>query len=204
MKLYGAHMAANPRRVKIYLAEKGINIEQIDFRPPYPEMKTEDFLRKSPTGRIPILELDDGTCLPESMAIVEYLEALHPAPNMIGHTDRERAWTRAVTSMVADLVIPWGNLVRHRAPSVVENYGFKRLPEIATFFEPIVERGLNALEIVIGDNDFFVGDRPMIPDCHAYALFHATIDKFGYHIPERFIRLTAWYARFGQRPSASA
>ena len=204
MKLYGARMAANPRRVKIYLAEKGIDVEQIDFAPPYPEMKTEEFLRKSPTGRIPVLELDDGTCLPETMAIIEYLEALYPEPNMIGTTDRERAWTRAVTSMVADLVIPWGNYVRHRAPSVVENYGFKRVPEVAAFFQPIVERGLNALEIIISDNPFLVGDKPMIADCHGYALFHATIDKFGYDIPERFVRLRAWYDRFSQRPSASA
>ncbi|WP_176592237.1 glutathione S-transferase family protein [Sphingobium sp. EM0848] len=204
MKLYGAHMAANPRRVKIYLAEKGIGIEQVDFKPPYPEMKTPEFLKMSPTGRIPILELDDGTCIPETMAIIEYLEAVYPEPNMLGSDDRERAWTRAVSSMVADLVIPWGNLVRHRAPSIVESYGFKRVPEVALFFEPIVERGLNALEIAIGDNPFLVGDRPMIPDCHAFALFHATIDKFDYKLPDRFERLIAWYARFSQRPSAAA
>jgi glutathione S-transferase len=204
MKLYGAHMAANPRRVKIYLAEKGIEIEQIDFVRPYPEMKTEAFLRKSPTGRIPVLELDDGACLPESVAIIEYLEALHPEPNMIGATEREKAWSRAVTCMVSDLVIPWGNVVRHRAPSFLETMGFKRFPEVAEFFAPTVERGLNALENIIGDNDFLVGPRPMIPDCHAYALFHATMDKWDYPLPEKYPRLIAWYTRFGERPSAHA
>ncbi|MBL4802651.1 MAG: glutathione S-transferase family protein [Emcibacter sp.] len=202
MKLYGSHMAANPRRVKIYLAEKGINIEQVDFLAPYAEMKTDEFLRKSPTGRIPVLELDDGMCLPESVAIIEYLEELYPEPNMLGETERERAWSRAVTAIVSDCVIPWGNYVRHRAPSVVENYGFKRIPAVAEFFLPSVERGLSALEAVIGDNNFLVGDKPMIPDCHGFALFHATIDKFGYEIPEKYPRLQAWYQRFLERPSA--
>jgi glutathione S-transferase len=204
MKLLGSHMAASPRRVKIYLAEKGITLEQVDFVRPYPEMKTEEFRRKSPAARIPVLEFDDGFCLPESVAIIEYLEATNPEPNMLGETEREKAWSRAVTCMVSDLVIPWGNYVRHRAPSSVEALGFVRVPAVAEFFQPGVERALGALEQVIGDNDFLVGPRPMIPDCHAYGLFHATIDKFSYVLPAQFPKLIAWYKRFGERPSAAA
>ena len=96
MKLYGAKEAPNPRRVTIYLAEKGLAIERVDFAPPYRETKTPDFLAKNPAGKIPVLELDDGTCIAESAAIVEYLEELHPEPPMIGTTAVERAQVRAL------------------------------------------------------------------------------------------------------------
>lgn len=204
MKLYGAHMAANPRRVKIYLAEKGLALEQVDFELPYREMKTPEFLAKSPTGRIPVLELDDGTCIPESAAIIEYLEEINPEPNMIGRTPRERAHIRALVSMVADLVIPMGNFVRHSSPTFLPGRGLKRIPEVAEFFVPAIDRGLSALEMEVGENAFLAGDRPTVADCHFYALLHACVDKFGYVLPEKFTRLGAWYARFGERPSAAA
>jgi glutathione S-transferase len=204
MRLYGAHMAANPRRVKIYLAEKGIQIEQIDFALPYAEMKTSDFLAKSPTGRIPVLELDDGTCIPESAAIIEYLEELYPEPDMIGPTPAARAKVRALQSMVADLVMPLGNYVRHGSPTFLPGRGLERVPEVAEFFVPGIDRGLTALETLIGDNAFLAGDRPTLADCHLYALLSACIDKFGYDLPQKFSRLRAWYSRFSERPSAKA
>jgi glutathione S-transferase len=204
MKLYGAHMAANPRRVKIYLAEKGIEIEQVDFALPYAEMKTPEFLALSPTGRIPVLELDDGSSIPESTAIIEYLEELHPEPDMIGATPRARARVRALQSIAADLVIPMGNYVRHSSPDFLPSRGLTPVPEVADFFVPGIDRGLTALEMMIGDNDYLAGDRPTLADCHLYALFHACIDKFGYELPDKFPRLLAWYARFSERPSASA
>src|ERR1700676_2441017 len=108
MKLYGAVRAANPRRVKIYIAEKGLEdvIEQIDFEPPAAEkLKTPEFLAKNPAGKIPLLELDDGTFLPESAAIVEYLEEIYPDPPMIGTTPLERARVRSVERIAADLSV---------------------------------------------------------------------------------------------------
>ena len=204
MKLYGAHMAANPRRVKIYLAEKGIKIDQVDFALPYSEMKTPWFYAKSPTGRIPVLELDDGTCIPESAAIIEYLEELHPEPNMIGRTALERAKVRALQSIVSDLVLPMGTFVRHSHPTFLESRGLPRNPALGEFFVPGIDRGLSALETLIGDQPFLAGSRPMIADCHCYALFHACIDKFGYKLADKFVRLQAWYDLFGKRPSASA
>ncbi len=204
MKLYGAYMAANPRRVKVYLAEKGLDIEQVDFDPPYLEMKTPDFYERSPTDRIPVLEMDDGSFLPESTAIIEYIEARHPEPNMLGATDEERARARAITSIVSDLVIPMGNYIRHTDPDFLVSRGLEPRAEIAAFFEPSVGRGLNALEAVLGDKPFLLNDRPMIPDCHCFALFHACIDKFTYELPAKFANLNAWYRRFEERPSAQA
>src|SRR5882757_116270 len=154
MKLYGAYMAANPRRVKIYLAEKGLVIEQVDFEPPYREMKSPEFLRKNPAGKIPVLELDDGTCIAESGAIIEYLEECHPAPNMLGTTVVERALVRALERMVADLFLPLGTYVRHKSPTFLASRGLPRNPQLADFFAPVIDRGLNTLEIRIDKNAF--------------------------------------------------
>jgi glutathione S-transferase len=204
MKLYGAHMAANPRRVKIYLAEKGLTaVEQVDLQPPYDEIRSESFLSKNPAGRIPVLELDDGTWLPESGAIIEYLEELFPEPNMLGSTPQDRAATRAFDRMTHDLFI-W---MRTYFPHKFERpwaAGAPRYPQVVEVLEPTIERALNNIDIRIGDNLFLTNsERPMICDCHLYALMSAG-GKFGWEIPDRFTRLKGWYARFSERPSANA
>lgn len=204
MKLYGAHMAANPRRVKIYLAEKGLGIEQVDFEAPYRELKSAEFLAKNPAGKIPVLELDDGTCIAESGAIIEYLEECHPAPNMLGNTPFERAEVRALERMGNDLFLPMGTYVRHKSPTFLAGRGLVRQPELVDFFAPVIHRGLQTLETRIGARPFLAGARPTIADCTLYALFHACIDKFDYVLSEEFQRLHGWYRRFGARPSALA
>ena len=94
MKLYDATVAPNPRRVRMFAAEKGIDIpvEPIDLMKA--ENRRPDFLEKNPMGRVPVLEMDDGSYLAESLAICEYLEELHPEPALIGKTREERAHTR--------------------------------------------------------------------------------------------------------------
>ncbi len=89
MKLYEMTGAPNPRRVRIFLAEKGITVPfvQVDMRKG--EHKAAEFLKKNPSGKIPVLELDDGTCIAESVAICRYFEALHPKPSLFGATPKE-------------------------------------------------------------------------------------------------------------------
>ena len=108
MKLYDYKGAPNPRRVQIFLAEKGIDVplEQVDItkgvnrQPP--------FLGKNPVGSVPVLELDDGTCIAESVSICRYFEALHPAPPLFGSTPLEVAtvdmWLRRVELNVMSMV----------------------------------------------------------------------------------------------------
>ena len=202
MKLYGAHMAANPRRVKIYLAEKGLTqIEQVDFPPPYSEMRSPEFLARNPAGRIPVLELDDGTWLPESDAIIEYLEELYPEPSMLGTTPLERAWVRAFSRMTQDLFVWVRTMLPHKYP---ERMGNKAYPEVVELLEPTIERGLNNLNIRIGDKLFLTNSmRPMVCDCHLFALVTGA-GKFGWEIPEKFQSLRVWAERFSKRPSANA
>jgi glutathione S-transferase len=95
VKLYTYPPAPNPARVGFYLNEKGLEVEQVivDFR--RNEQNSPEHLARNPAGVVPVLELDDGTCLTESLAIIEYLEELHPEPPMIGRDPLERALTRA-------------------------------------------------------------------------------------------------------------
>ncbi len=91
MKVYSFRSAPNPTKLRIYLAEKGLEIpiQEVDLAKG--EQRSPEFLRKNPSGALPVLELDDGTCLAESLVIIEYLEELHPEPPMIGTTPLERA-----------------------------------------------------------------------------------------------------------------
>ena len=98
MKMYTAKSTPNHRRVAIFLAEKGIEVEtqQVDLRGA--QNLSEDYLAKNPFGRIPCLELDDGVCISESVAICRYFEATHPEPRLFGTSAEEQAevemWTR--------------------------------------------------------------------------------------------------------------
>ncbi len=103
MKLYQARvMTTCPRRVTVYMAEKGIDCEIVTIDMRGGEGLTPRFLAMNPTGRVPVLELDDGSFLPESGAIVEYLEELYPDPPIIGTTPEARAHMRATERMMVD------------------------------------------------------------------------------------------------------
>ena len=91
MKLYDWGAAPNPRRVRIYLAEKGIEVPTEDVGVPSSGDLKPDFLAHHPHRRVPLLELDDGTCIGEAMAICRYFEALHPDPPLMGRNPKEMA-----------------------------------------------------------------------------------------------------------------
>lgn len=95
MYLYDFPQSPNCRKVRIYLAEKGIPVPLHSVNLVTGEQSASEFLRRNPFGAVPILELDDGTVIPESLAIIEYLEELHPTPPLIGANPLDRALTRA-------------------------------------------------------------------------------------------------------------
>ena len=113
MKLHGNTIGSNCRRVTIYLAEKGLDLELVEVDLASGEHKTAAFLARNPAGLIPVLELDDGSYIPESSAIVEYLEDIHPQPSMIGETPELRGKVRAVERIASDLAIIAGTMLQH-------------------------------------------------------------------------------------------
>ena len=126
MKLYDFPGAPNPRRVKIFAAEKNIELELVNCDMSQREHKTPEFLKKNPSGKIPVLELDDGRCISESVAICRYLESLQPEPNLFGNDPFELSfiesrnrhielelWTQIGTSWVnGPIVGSMGILIR--------------------------------------------------------------------------------------------
>lgn len=89
MKLYDLKAGMNPRRVRIFLAEKGVTIPRVEVDMAGGENRRPPYLQINPMGTMPVLELDDGTNLSESIAICRYIEELHPVPNLFGATDRK-------------------------------------------------------------------------------------------------------------------
>jgi len=112
VKLYYFPVAPNPTKVRIYLAEKGLEVEQVRVNLVEGEQKSPEHLARNPFGKLPVLELDDGTYLTESLAIIELFEELHPDPPMLGSTPLERARVRML-ERVADLgvLIPVARII---------------------------------------------------------------------------------------------
>ena len=102
LKLYTFPIAPNPTKLRVYLAEKGIEIEQVTVDLPKGEQRGAEHRARNPLGKLPVLELDDGSYLTESLAIIEYFEELHPEPPMLGRTPLERARVREL-ERIADL-----------------------------------------------------------------------------------------------------
>src|SRR5881397_4022521 len=100
MKIYDFVGAPNPKKLRVYLVEKGLDIPFEPVNIVTGENRTPEFLKRNPLGGLPVLELDDGRHLTESLAIIEYLEELHPSPPMIGTAPLERARVRELERIV--------------------------------------------------------------------------------------------------------
>lgn len=201
MKLYDFPFAPNPIKTRVYLAEKGIDIPLVRVNIVNGEQHAPEALARNPAGAVPVLELDDGTCLSESSAIIEYIEELHPEPPMIGRKPRERARVRELERR-ADLG------VLSRVATIVHNQqailpGGNPVAIIAEKARAPLAKALRILDDAIGSHPYLAGEQPTIADCTLFAAFRFA--EFGkVELDPDCRRLHAWYARFSARPSASA
>lgn len=204
MRLYeGRTLMTNPRRVTIYLAEKGIAVEKVELDMRGGEGRSEAYLAKNPAGTVPLLELDDGSYIPESAAIVEYFEELYPEPNMLGDTPEQRARTRAMERTALDFGPRNSAVLINTHPFMtIARPGFKQNPEVAKASVGPRDRMLEVLEAKIGDSEFVAGDKVTIADCTLYAMLNVHHVLYEYEVPDHKPRLKGWYDRFSQRPSA--
>jgi len=203
MRLYEAKMAPYPRRVKIYLAEKGVELERVEVDLHGRENRSAAFLNKNPSGKIPVLELDDGAFLPESAAIMEYLEEIYPSPPMLGETPEQRAQTRATDRIASEIFTVLAQMLMHTHPAARQVHPeLVQHRQVGEALQPLVDQLFDQLEERIGDRSFLAGPRPTVADCTLFALIDSVSLGFGYVLPERCPRLRAWYRRFQERPSA--
>ena len=130
MKLYYLPPSPNARRVRIFIAEKGIDIPMIPVNMMAGENSTDEYLAKNSLGRMPLLELDDGSCIAESMAICRYLDELHPEPPLLGKDTLGRAlvemWQRR---MEFEFLLPMISIFRHTGEMWERR--ITQIPEIA-------------------------------------------------------------------------
>ena len=201
MLLYQFRMGTNPRRVIIYLAEKGIEVPRYELDYPGKEHRSPSYLRLNPAGRAPTLVLDDGSAITESAAIVEYLEELYPRPPMIGVDIASRARVRALERLGNDLIVrcqawlwnatnAFAAKEPHPTPDVAEK-AFGYAAEI-----------LDILESTIGNDEFLAGAAPTIADFTTFAIFQTARERFDMALGGDHPRLDAWYKNFRARPSA--
>jgi glutathione S-transferase len=203
MILYGAPMPApNPRRVRIFLAEKGIDLPETPVDMRKREHKSPEFRAKNPAGQIPTLELDDGTTISETAAICRYFEELHPNPPMFGTTPVEKAhvdqWVRRAEFIV---MTPVGMFWRHAHP-----YTAALLTQFKDFGESnreAVEGGMRWFDRQLQDRAFVAGEAYTMADI----CLLSTVDFaqwIGLEMPEDAAHLRAWHERVSARPSAKA
>jgi glutathione S-transferase len=203
MKLYDEdNPAPNPRRVRIFLAEKGLTLER--ERVPLRERahKASDFLDKNSLGQVPVLELDDGSFLSESVSICRYLEGLNLQPPLFGTTPKEQAtidmWIRRIE---LQLMAPIAHIWRHTHPLTAG-----LLTQYKDFGESNrahADRVYHWLDGELADRIFIAGDAYSMADIIA----QTTIDfgqQIGVLIPEDCGRVKAWLTRVSERPSATA
>lgn len=203
MKLYDGGKAPNPRRTRIFLAEKGITVptEQVDIMAQ--EHKTADFTAKNPLQRVPVLVLDDGTCISESIAICRYFEALRPEPPLFGQGALEVAmvemWNRRAELNFLFIV---AHAFRHLHPVMKD----LEVPQIAEWGEANKPRAVDFLRIVdreLADHEFIAGDRFTVADITAMVGYDfLKVAKIA--VPEDLQNVRRWHAAVSARPSARA
>ncbi len=203
MKLYDAKGAPNPRRTRIFLAEKGIEVptEQVDINAK--QHKSPEFTAINPLQRIPALVLDDGTVLCESLAICRYFEALRPEPPLFGRSPLEigltEMWSRRVEN---NLFAPVAQVFRHLHPAMKE-LEVPQVPEWAEANRPRVFNFLEILDRQLAEHEFIAGERYSVADITALVTVDfMRVPKLA--VPEQLIHVKRWHAAVSARPSAKA
>jgi glutathione S-transferase len=206
MKLYSAPYAPNPRRVAMFVAEKGItDIELVPLNLMAGEQRADGFLQKNPFGRVPALELDDGRVLTETRAICSWLEGRYEAPNLMGEGYDERAFIE-MTDRRVELHLLGGiaDCARHTHPAlaVLEQPQF---PEFGAAQGEKMRITARWLDQQLAQQPFIAGQRFTIADITAFCAleFGRGMVKFRPG-QEGLLHLQAWRDRIAARPSASA
>jgi glutathione S-transferase len=202
MKLYGSSVAPNPRRVRIFLAEKDIEVPIVDVDIIKSENRQPDFLAKNPLGGVPILELDDGAIIAESTAICRYFEETNPEPPLMGLDARDRAivemWLRRVEFEVA---FPIFQTFRN-----THDFFKGRIHQVPEWGAACKKRAIQQLAWLDGeltDRPFVAGDRYTIADIALLVgIDFGRVSEI--RVEPEHKNLTRWYGEVSSRPSAKA
>ena len=202
MKLYTTTLAPNPRRVRIFMEEKGIEMPVQEISIMEGEHKQEEYKKISSSSKVPALELDDGTVITESMAICRYLELLHPEPALFGSSKVEQAKIEMESRRIElELMLPIASAFRHTHPAAaaLEN------PQIEEYGIAQRENAINRLDLLdeeLGEQKFIAGDDYSVADITALC----AIDFGGLaqiEVPSSLVNLSRWLENMRSRPSSA-
>lgn len=204
MKLYDFPNAPNPKRVKIFANEKGIELELVACNMLRREHKSSEFLKKNPSGKIPVLELEDGRCIPESVAICRYLEAIFPEPNLLGTSPFELGHIESRNrhiefEMWREIGISWVN-----GPIVAQLGLVKQIPEAKAASDVAARNYFERLDREFAQNAYVAGDRFTIADITLYTAIEFASTMVDLKPESSLENLNAWYQSVGVRPSVTA
>ena len=203
MKLYDLPASPDARRVRIFIAEKGIEIATVPVNMMEGENQTEEYLAKNSLGRMPLLELDDGTCIAESMAICRYLDELNPEPALFGRDALERAlvemWQRR---MEFEFLMPMISVFRHTGE--MWKGRLTQIPEMAEVDSKNVKARMEWLDKELAGKQFIATEEYTVADITAQCAFVMGKAALGMRIPEELSNLNEWWARVTSRPTARA
>jgi len=202
MKLYDSRMAPNPRRVRIFLAEKGIELPVVQVDIGKAENRRPEFLAKNPMGTLPVLELDDGTCIAETVAICRYFERTQAEPPLMGTGAKGEAvvemWQRR---MELEVALPIMQVFRN-----THEFFKGRIPQVPEYGEVcrrMVVKRLEWLDQELAGREFVAGDRYTIADITA--LCGIDFGKpTGIRVAPEWKHLARWHEAVSARPSAKA
>jgi glutathione S-transferase len=202
MILHDLTAGMHPRRVRIFLAEKGLSIERREVDAAAGANRTQEFIRLNPLGKLPVLELDDGSAIAESLAICRYLEAMNPDPPLMGRTPREVAavdmWTLRMDHQLSQMItlafVHSGDFYRGRV---------EQIPEVATWARARALETMRWLDQELAGRRHIAGDDYTMADIVGQCAF--VLGKaVGLRIPAEMSHLTRWFAEVTVRPTARA
>ncbi len=203
MKLFDGGRAPNPRRVRVFLAEKGIEVPLVPVDMGAFGHRQEPVSSRNPLQRLPVLELDDGTILTESVAICRYFEELQPAPALFGQGALGKAkvemWQRRMEFNLLSCV---AQAFRHIHPAMKE-WEIPQIPEWGEANKTKAVEFLKLLDAELADREFAAGDAYSIADITGMIAIDF-MKPARIKVPDECTNVLRWYGAVSSRPSASA
>ncbi|MCG8270635.1 glutathione S-transferase [Aquamicrobium sp. NLF2-7] len=203
MKLFDGGRAPNPRRVRVFLAEKGIEVPIVPVDMGAMEHRSEQVRSRNPLQGLPVLELDDGTILTETVAICRYFEEIQPAPPLFGEGAVGKAlvemWQRRVE---LELFMRVAHSFRHIHPAMKE-WEVPQIPEWGEANKPKVTKFLHFLDGELANREFIAGDAYTIADITGLIAIDF-MKPARIALPDDCVHVRRWYEAVSARPSAAA
>ena len=200
MKLYDYPGAPNPRRVRVFAAEKNIELDYVTVDMRKREHKTPQFIQKNPSGKIPVLELDDGTCIGESIAICRYLESLYPEPNLFGVSSPEiaqieMAHRQIELELMSQIGTSWVN-----GPIVARLGLIKPIEEAKKRSDELTRAFYRRMNNVLESQTYLAVDRYSMVDITAAIAIDFATAMVDLKPGEELDNLWNWHKRVSSRP----